>query len=275
MIPSMPSSGSGAARSWRSAVLPFFAIAYAWTWTAWWSAAALGASVDDAAGGLLYMVGGLGPLVGALWFLRRSEPGYRRDFLRRATDQRRVAAPWWLATTAVAFGPAVVGFTVSGLSGTVATTPTYGAGAVMGVIAVAILAGVAEEPGWRGVAADHWQRLARPAWAAVGIGVLWALWHLPLAFVPGTYYHALGITSLELWLTKVALVQLGVLYVWLVNGGGGSVLLAVVAHAGFNVAVSLLPRSTVGDLSGLAVLTAATVLVVVGTRGRLGFAPNR
>jgi uncharacterized protein len=249
----------------------YFGIAFAWTWTLWWTAAATGRSVAEPVGAMLYMAGGLGPLVGAAWIVLRGDRAYRRDFLRRVWDPRRIAAPWWWALVAVAAGPAVLGAVVAGLAGAAVTFPAYGVGAVGGAIAVALLAGFAEEPGWRGVAADAWQRRTLPAWAAIGIGAIWALWHLPLAFIDGSYFHALGFGSLAFWLTLLALVQLGVLYLWLANGSGGSILIAVLAHAGFNVAASLAPRSATGDVAAFVAITAATVALVVATRGRLRY----
>lgn len=254
-----------------SAARTYFGIAFAWTWTLWWTAAATGGSVAEPAGTVLYMAGGLGPLVGAAWLVLRGDRAYRRDFLRRIWDPRRIATPWWWALVAVAAGPAALGAAVAGAAGAAVTIPAYGVGAVGGAIAVALLAGFAEEPGWRGVASDAWQRRTLPAWAATGIGAIWALWHLPLAFIDGTYYHALGFGSAAFWLTLLALVQLGVLYVWLANGSGGSILVAVLAHAGFNVAASLAPRSTTGDVTAFVAITAATLVAVAATRGRLRY----
>jgi uncharacterized protein len=264
----------GEKRQVPPAARAYFGIAFAWTWTLWWAAATTGRSVAEPVGAMLYMAGGLGPLVGAAWLVLRGDRAYRRDFLRRVWDPRRIAAPWWWALVAVAAGPAVLGAAVAGLAGAAATLPTYGLGAVGGAIAVALLAGFAEEPGWRGVAADAWQRRKLPAGAAIAIGAIWALWHLPLAFIDGTYYHALGFGSVTFWLTLLALVQLGVLYLWLANGSGGSILIAILAHAGFNVAASLAPRSTTGDVTAFVAITAATLVVVAATRGRLGYAPS-
>jgi uncharacterized protein len=269
MLERMPAPRRAQTPSVQPSARRFFAIAFGWTWLLWGSAAATGASLSEPAGGLLYMAGGLGPLVAALWLLRRADPSYRREVLRRAWDPRRIRAPWWWALVAVAAGPALVGAVVAWLVGAAIAVPTYGLGAIGGAVAVALLAGAAEEPGWRGVASDAWQRHTLPGVAALGIGGAWALWHLPLAFIDGSYYHALGFGSLAYWLTNLALVQLGVLYLWLANGSGGSILIAILAHAGFNVAASLAPRSPLGDLIALFAITVATVAVLAATRGRL------
>jgi uncharacterized protein len=262
---------SGEERRVPPAARAYVGIAFAWTWTLWWTAAATGRSVAEPVGAMLYMAGGLGPLLGAAWLVLRSDPAYRHDFLSRVWDPRRITARWWWALAAVVAGPAFLGAAVAAVVGVAQALPAYGVGTVAGAIAVALLAGFAEEPGWRGVAADAWQRRTLPARAASTIGAIWALWHLPLAFIDGTYYHALGFGSLAFWLTLLALVQLGVLYLWLANGSGGSILIAILAHAGFNVAASLAPRSTTGDVTAFVAITAATLVVVAATRGRLGY----
>jgi uncharacterized protein len=142
---------------------------------------------------------------------------------------------------------------------------------VAGVVAFALAAGLVEEPGWRGAASDAWQARTHPLGAALAIGVLWALWHLPLYFIEGTYQHGLGLGSTRFWLTNLVLVQLGVLYLWLANGSGGSILVAILAHAGFNIAGELVPRSVTGDLVAFFVVAAMTVTVVAATGTRLAF----
>jgi hypothetical protein len=107
--------------------------------------------------------------------------------------------------------------------------------------------------------------------AAVGIGSFWALWHLPLYCIEGTYQHGLGFGSVRFWLTNLVLVGLAVLYVWLANGAGGSILIAVLAHAGFNAAGELVPRSTMGDAVAFVLVSVAAMAVVAITRGDLSF----
>jgi uncharacterized protein len=255
----------------RRPVASFFVLAFAWSWTWWGVAGVTGARVTEPPGLLLYLLGVFGPLVGAAWLVHPRGGRYRRGFLRRIYDPRGVSAGWWLALLAVAVGPAVVGAAGSSLAGAAGEAPAFGLDTVVVLSGPALVAGLVEEPGWRGALSDAWQARTRPVWAATGTGALWSLWHLPLSFIEGSYYHELGTGSLRFWLTHLMLVQLGILLVWLANGSGGSILVAVLAHAGFNVAVGLAPSDVAFDVGALLALTAATSAAITVTRGRLCF----
>jgi hypothetical protein len=51
--------------------------------------------------------------------------------------------------------------------------------------------------------------------------------------------------------------------------------MAILVHAGFNATGELAPRSTLGDVIALVVVTVATVTVLAVTRGRLAYADTR
>jgi membrane protease YdiL (CAAX protease family) len=77
---------------------------------------------------------------------------------------------------------------------------------------------VAEEPAWRGFAVPWMQAARSPLGSAVVLGVLVALWHLPL----------LGDTG---WIGIATTFVITIVYVWLFNRTGGSVLLVVLFHS--------------------------------------------
>jgi uncharacterized protein len=253
---------------------PYFVLTFAWTWSMWWGAVAAELSFEQPLFQLLYLLGVLGPLVGAAWLVRGGSPDYRREFIRRVCDPRGIAARWWFAVAGVAAGPALVGAAAAAATGATGTSPDYSTALVGAVVVFALVAGLAEEPGWRGAAADAWQARVHPIWAAIGIGALWALWHLPLYFIEGSYQYEVGFASVRFWLTSLALVQLSVLFLWLANGARGSILLAILAHAGFNVSGELVPGGAVRDVVAFSVLTAVTLTVIAMTRGWLRYAAD-
>ena len=264
----------GGARGRQLPGVSFFVVAFVWSWACWWSAVAAGVAVTEPAGLLLYLLGVFGPLVGAIWVVYRAGSVYRRRFLRRIWDPRGITGRWWLALVTVAAGPAALGAVASSLTGRAVLAGGLTAGAVLALAGPALVASLAEEPGWRGAALDAWQIRTRPVVAAVAIGVLWSFWHLPLSFVEGSYYHELGAGSVRVWLTHLMLVLFGILLVWLANGSGGSILVAVLAHTGFNTAMGVVAGSTVRDVAVLLGLAAAASAAIILTKGELCF-PSR
>ena len=270
-----PSNADHASRAWRT-LAGYAAVTFAWTWTIWWGAVAARALSIDVPVGLVVFLGGPGPLLGTLFVLRRSARGFRRGFLGRTVDPRRVPGARWLAMAAVAVLPALVGYLGSAAVGRPAAMDlALPAGAIAFAIGFALAAGLVEEPGWRGVAQDLAQHRAKPVVGILVVAALWVAWHLPLFFLEGTYQHALGFLTPRFWYFNASLALLSVLYAWLVNGSGGSVLIAVVAHAGTNVAGGLIPQDALTDVFRTLALGIAAVAIVVLTRGDLALAPSR
>jgi uncharacterized protein len=253
------------------ALARYLGVTFGWTWTVWWVAVLAGRASVELPLSPLFALGGLGPMVGTVFVIRSMDPAYRREFLRRLWDPRRIPGPWWLALAAVAVLPALAGYlaaTALGRPPLAETAVTFGA--VAFTVGFALAAGAVEEPGWRGIALDLLQIRVSPALAAILVGVPWALWHLPLFFLEGTYQHALGFGSARFWMFNLFLLPLSVLYAWLGSGSRGSILIAILAHAGTNVAGSLIPQDALSDAFRM-VVTLVAVFVVVGlTRGDLG-----
>jgi uncharacterized protein len=97
-------------------------------------------------------------------------------------------------------------------------------------------------------------------WASVIIGVLWATWHLWPVIAPG---GLASMTFLDVVQTYVRLISTAVIYGWIYNGTRGSLLLVMLAHAGHNIAVDLLPPATEGAALLLAFLYLALAIAVV------------
>lgn len=85
--------------------------------------------------------------------------------------------------------------------------------------------GSEEELGWRGFAQPQLQASIGASRAGLIIGLVWSLWHLPLFyFLPS----AVGGLPLLFYIPLVS--AFGLLFAWLYNGSGGSVLLCIVLH---------------------------------------------
>lgn len=129
---------------------------------------------------------------------------------------------------------------------------------------VVLIAGgpLAEEPGWRGVLQPTLAERHSAPVAGLVVGVIWAVWHLPLFMIPGTpqaQLPLLGYVPLT--------IGLGVIYGALGRRTGGSLPVAIVLHAASNTAAGVLPvvpSEAGGPLLPFALVT-GIVLTVAGS----------
>lgn len=91
--------------------------------------------------------------------------------------------------------------------------------------------GLGEETGWRGYALPHLQRSRSATTATLILALLWAGWHLPAFFYRDTYM-AMGLLGFPMF--AFSLLFAAMVFTWLYNATGGSVLLVIIFHAFFN-----------------------------------------
>jgi uncharacterized protein len=144
-----------------------------------------------------------------------------------------------------------------------------------------------EEPGWRGFALPRLQQRYGPVPGTIVLGTLHSFWHLPTGFIAGGPLYPFALT------TFVTFVLTGMagsfIYTWFYNHARGSILIAILIHGAANAAAALvtldLPQHP--HLSGLAsalyydrwsniiAFGVVALLLVIFTRGRLGYNPEQ
>ena len=134
---------------------------------------------------------------------------------------------------------------------------------------------VGEELGWRGFALPRLQQHRNALDASILLGLIWGLWHLPLYFVLGTGQSELlragtspvfAIGGFIGWT-----IGLSVLFTWLFNQTGGSLIVVILFHASVNLA-AFLPTAvgSGGPASLLNVVITWLVAIGVVVRCRSG-----
>jgi len=151
--------------------------------------------------------------------------------------------------------------------------------AVLGTIAVEFvrvlfLGGpLEEELGWRGFALPRLQSRFSAWNAALLLGLAWGLWHIPLYFVPGTGQSesaaAAGGAPFVIGAFVVWTMGLSVLFGWLYNRTGGSLLVMLLLHASVNVG-SFVPAAVGSAGAAATVYALVTWVVAVLVVVRLG-----
>lgn len=259
----------------RRPLLSFFTLAILISWIISLPALVLGLPFKPFQTG-----GAYGPLLAAL--IVSAAMGDLRSLLRRMTNFR-FGMGWYLLAV---FGYVLLYLLVAGLSGaplmqSISQKWPLVFTLYLPMLFTAFLVNpIGEETGWTGFALHHLQRRFNPWLAAVILGGIWAVWHLPAYFAPSEM-GAFSAVGFVFFIINSILIRL--IWTWITNHAGGSGVAAILLHASSNAVSlalipSLLPRPTADQLatSGLILLglqLVIAVLVVIFTRGRLAYKP--
>ena len=250
-------------RNWaaRHELLLYFVLAYLISWALWPLVILNPTSSPLVPFGPL-----IAAVVVALW------AGGRRELwtLLRQLGRWRVHPLWYGIAL---LGPVVMA-ALTALLGVAAGAPVRRTGAYTDWQAIGtfflttvIIVGLFEEVGWRGFALPRLQRRLAALWAALVLGVGWALWHLPELISDPTGQRP--VVQFVLWA-----LTLSVIFSWLYNSTGGSLPIVIICHAAIDTAGRFLLPEFVGPgyqlvwwlMVGLYVLAAVVVVLVAGPK---------
>ena len=131
-----------------------------------------------------------------------------------------------------------------------------------------------EEFGWRGYAMPRLQERHSTLIACLIVGLIWAVWHVPKYLTVGDPH------VIPFWFFAVNLIANAILYGWLFNRTGGSLLLMLLFHAATNTGIVMLPimPAVTGDTRPLVIAyilqVIAAALVVMAEGRNLGPQPR-
>jgi membrane protease YdiL (CAAX protease family) len=208
-------------------------------------------------------LGAFGPTVAAFVLVATANgvSGVRR--LPARAVQVDYPVRWLAVALLLPVGVVAVALAVASVTGTVPSYPRAGTPIVLPIafVFVFFLGGpVQEEFGWRGYLLDPLQNRLGATVAGLAIGLVWAVWHLPLCYIPSqTIYY-----NIPLFGFFVSTAFLSVLHTWLYNNTNRSLLPALLFHTAFNWANGMFPvlESDPASLTLLVMLAAAAVAVV-------------
>ena len=237
-IASMTRSDDDAARS----VAVFFGLTFLLAWTLWLAAASIPADAAGVARGLLFLPGTFAPAMVALALTARRDDGGAA--LRALVDRLflwRVPVRWYVFaagyTIAIKLTAAAAHRVVEG------AWPAFGDVPVVLMLAAVLVSTpfqAGEEIGWRGYALPRLARRAGLARASLLLGVVWAVWHLPLFLIADT--TTTGQPFLP-YLASVTGLSVALAFLW--SRTRGSLLLVMLMHAAINNTKDIVPSAPV------------------------------
>lgn len=244
----------------KTAIFSFFGFSFVWTWGLWWISSALmpqSAGLDAA----LFLASAFDPSLAAVVtvLIFEGTAGFGR-WMRRSL-RWRLDWRWYALALCAPAGIILVALGIHAVrGGTVPASAAQGQylRALWLFVPITLLGGpLGEEFGWRGYALTTrigWR------WSAIGVGVVWGLWHLPLFWMPGTAQ-----ADLPMGLFTASSVALSVVISRLSVNTGFSLLPAILLHGAINWTSMVLPViPNGGDTRPYTIVMSLLILVAVG-----------
>jgi membrane protease YdiL (CAAX protease family) len=223
------------------------ALAFGLSWAAWFITAGIGEpAIPGSPSFLLYVFGAFGPLLaGAVVRIRR---GRRGEPAPQHAVRFRPAVLLWaplllLLASAIVLGGAFLAHVAGGgpapsLDFATAVIKQNPLGPVAFFATMLLTGPLSEEPGWRGTAYPRLRASLGRYQVGLVLGVIWAVWHLPLFFITGTVQNQLGLTSPSGVLFTVSSIPMAMLVGYAYERAG--VVAAVAVHFSTNTTMVLL-----------------------------------
>jgi len=250
-------------------LLACFLLTFLITWAVWFAAAALAAPGNTGFFGIrgpMFLLGVFAPALVSLALTARAEgrAGVKRLLAR--IGHWRVGARWY----AFAVGYFVAIKLAAALVHRVAMNewPRFG-DTPLALILVGIMVSTwvqaGEELGWRGYALPRLAARLGLGGASVLLGGIWAVWHLPLFFLPDS-----GSTGQSFPAYLMQVTAMSVALAWLYWKTEGSLLLVMLMHASVNNTTGIVPAAVDGAVAPLALGGSLVAWVTVALSWAVG-----
>jgi uncharacterized protein len=197
---------------------------------------------------ILLILGGAGPsIIGVAMVLLTYSREQRRDYWHRCFSVKRIRLIGWvviLLIFPILFALSVtIDRAMGGLLPGMEQLKGLIANPVMWPLAafISFMSGPwAEEFGWRGYAlAPILKRFGAVTGSSV-LGVIWAVWHLPLYFMANTWHAEMGFAPAGFWTFIVSNMALSLIMTWVFMQTRSSILSGMLLHFTSNFTAQLL-----------------------------------
>jgi membrane protease YdiL (CAAX protease family) len=249
----------------------FLGLTLGFTWLFQFVAVVLQTTLPSTVVFVIAYFGSLAPLLVALGLLYwQHDRAYRRDFWQRLVAFRRISPVWYVVI--FLFQPLIslLAALVVTLQGSTGIEPEIITQFIQQPLLIVpmviwwlIFGPLIEEPGWRGYGLDGLQARHSALLSSLIIGAVWALWHLPLFWLDGTWQvENVGLSTLVFWLYMANIMLGSIVITWIYNSTNRSILAAILFHFSGNAFGELFALSQQAEVYNTLFLV-VTALVIV------------
>lgn len=223
----------------------FFILALGWSWLFWIPLIFLKLVFNTMPGVILYSIGGLGPLLSAIYLVRTIQPkDARHEFWSRVIDYKRVPWRWFFAALFIPILVAIFSVLISRFISTeytnwqplwlVIQNPVM---FVFFLVSTLLFGPLPEEIGWRGYGLESLQTKYSAVQSSLIIGIFWVIWHTPLFLTKDSAFAAAyPLFSPGFWLWVASLLSISIIMTWIFNHTEKSTLTAILLHFSMSAA---------------------------------------
>jgi len=249
----------------------YMGLTFLWSWTLLWIPVGFSLGAADFPVAILRAASGAGPMIVTLYLVySRLDADDRADYWVRLVSFRHISPALWLMVflfpLAIVLSSGAIDQILGGTGLQLEAAERF-VEQPLAILpyALFILAfgPLPEEMGWRGYALPALQARWSPLVSSVVLGVIWALWHLPLFFIPGTYQANLVFLSPSFWWFMLGMIPETILMTWVFNHCRGSTLSAVLIHFAINFTGELFMLSSRGDVIAFLMWCVAAGMVAI------------
>ncbi len=128
---------------------------------------------------------------------------------------------------------------------------------------VIVLASVIEEVGWRGYGEDSVANYYSWFKESMIFGFIWAMWHLPLFFIEGTYHNGLVLLGIGYVLNFLfSVIPLGFFTTWVYVKSNRSMLASIIFHLFVNIFQEKIAMTPQTKCVETLVITIAAIIII-------------
>jgi len=212
----------------------------------------------------LFLVGGFVPSLLAIFLTWKKEGTAGLRHLGRRIVQVNIGWRWYLAAVLLVTLATMGQLVIISLMGQ-AFDMTLFVAQLGSLLPLLIIGPLSEEIGWRGYALGRLQTRWNALTSSLIVGLVWALWHLPLFMMVGTSQHELGIPFMPF---LIELTASSILYTWLYNNTKQSLWSAILLHWLYTYAAQVLSSGVTRSplynwLEYLPYVTMAAIVVLI------------